>query len=317
MATRSPPSPDQSAKPDPGSLAELLAVLDVEQLDANLFRGWSTAGGWGRVYGGQVLAQAMVAASRTVDPARGLHSMHGYFLVGGTPAKPIVYEVQRLRDGGSFSTRRVTALQDGEPMFVMVGSFHASEDGFEHASAMPDVPPPEDLESVADLFGRSDAKVPDNMRAYYALPRPIELRIVDPQRYFGTRAADATGSAVSTKPATQQFWIKPQGTLPEEQLMHTAILAYASDFAMIDTALIPHGRIMFESGLQLASLDHALWIHRPFRADDWLLYALESPTAGRGRGFARGSFYTRSGDLVASVAQEGLMRERRTAFVIK
>ena len=188
MATTTPPSAPRLVPRDP--LARLLATLDVQQLQEDLFRGGSPAGGWGRVYGGQVLAQAMVAASRTVDPARGLHSLHGYFLVGGTPAKPIVYEVQRLRDGGSFSTRRVTALQDGEPMFVLVASFHSGEDGFEHTSAMPDVPPPENLVSVADLFGRPDAKVPDNMRAYYAQPRPIDLRIVDPERYFGKRAAD-------------------------------------------------------------------------------------------------------------------------------
>jgi acyl-CoA thioesterase II len=300
-----PPSAPRLVPRDP--LEQLLATLDVQQLQEDLFRGSSPAGGWGRVYGGQVLAQALVAASRTVDPARAFHSLHVYFLVGGTPTKPIDYDVERLRDGGSFSTRRVTALQDGAPIFSMIGSFHAPEAGFAHSTMMHDVPPPEALLPVDEVFAKPDARVPDNMRAYYAQARPIEVRLVETQRYFGS----------TDKRPVQHFWIKPRGKLPADQVIHNAILAFASDFAMIDTALIPHGRIMFDAGLQLASLDHALWIHAPFRADDWLLYALESPTASHGRGFARGAFYTRAGVLVASVTQEGLIRERKTAFVIK
>lgn len=288
-------------------LAALLEVLDLERLEHNLFRGLSSMNSWNRVYGGQVLAQALVAACRTVVIERPVHSLHGYFLLGGDPSLPIIYEVERLRDGGSFATRRVTAIQSGQPIFAMMASFHKPETGFAHASAMPDVPPPETLEPIGAVFARQEAQIPDNMRTYYKQARPIDLRLVDTKRFFGGE----------NLPGQQSFWMRTNGALPDDPSMHCAMLAYASDFAMIDTALIPHGRVMFDPRLQLASLDHALWLHQSFRADDWLLYVLESPTANGGRGFATGTFYTRDGTLVASVAQEGLMRQRSTAYVIK
>ena len=291
----------------PGPLAHLQAVLDIETVATDRFRGISSTGGWGRVYGGQVLAQAMVAATRTVARERAIHSLHGYFLLAGDPRVPIDYTVERLRDGGSFSTRRVMASQGGHAIFSMIGSFHKAEPGFEHATPMPDVPPPEALLPITELFTNPDAQIPANMRAYYHEERPFEIRLVETQRYFGG----------TDLPGRQSFWLKTKGELPDDPALHGAFLAFASDFAMIDTALIAHGRMMFDSKLQLASLDHALWLHRPFRADDWLLYVLDSPSAGLGRGFTRGSFYTRDGALVASTAQEGLMRERKTDFVIK
>ena len=291
----------------PKSVAYLLSLLDLEQLETNRFRGLSMANGWGRVYGGQVLAQALVAASRTVPSERPAHSMHAYFLLAGDPAKPIDYEVEPLRDGGSFATRRVTAIQSGKTIFATIASFHKSEPGFEHHTAMPEVPAPEDLPAQADVLSRPGSQAPKTMQAYYAKDRPIEVKLVETQRYFG---------AQNLAPR-QCFWLRVRATLPDTPVLHQAILAYASDFAMLDTSLIAHGKMMFDPGMQLASLDHALWLHRPFRADDWLLYALESPSAGGARGFSRGAFYTRDGRLVASVAQEGLVRERSTAFVIK
>lgn len=291
----------------PGPLDHLQAVLDIETVATNQFRGQSSKGGWGRVYGGQVLAQGMVAAARTVDAERAIHSLHGYFLLAGDPKTPIDYTVERLRDGGSFSTRRVMASQGGQAIFSMIGSFHKPEPGFEHATPMPDVPSPETLVPIAELLAHPNAQIPANMRAYYHEERPFEIRLVETQRYFG-------GIEL---PGRQAFWLKTKGQLPDDAALHCAFLAFASDFAMIDTALIAHGRLMFDPKLQLASLDHALWLHRPFRADDWLLYVLESPSAGQGRGLTRGSFFRRDGVLVASVAQEGLMRERKTSFVIK
>jgi acyl-CoA thioesterase II len=301
-----PPSPHPAAAPQTPQAA-LLSILDLTTVGVDTYSGVSLDGGWGRVYGGQVVAQASVAAGRTVDPARTLHSLHAYFLIGGTPSKPITYEVQRLRDGGSFSTRRVVAIQDGQPLFAMSASFHVPEPGLEHATPMPVVPPPEDVSPVHDIYTHPDAKVPPNMRAFYATARPIELKIVEASRYFGR----------GDRQPAQSMWLRLPTAIGDERALHIALLAYMSDFAMIDTALIPHDKLMFDPGMQLASLDHALWVHRDFRADDWLLFALESPSASGGRGFARGAFYTRDGILVASVAQEGLIRERSTSFVIK
>ena len=294
-------------KTAPGdSVTALVALLDLEQLELNLFRGVSPSGGWRRVYGGQVLAQALVAASRTVAPERIIHSLHGYFLLGGDPSIPIIYSVERLRDGGSFTTRRVTAIQAGRPIFELSSSFHKSEEGFAHASAPPDVPPPDQVATIQELMSRPDAQIRDTMRAYFSQDRPIELRVIDPRRYLGHEKL----------PAQQAFWLKAKTRLPDDPVLHRALLAYASDFAMIDTALIAHGRVMFDPHLQLASLDHALWMHRDARADQWLLYVLDSPVAGAGRGFTRGTFFTENGSLVASVAQEGLMRQKSTDFVI-
>lgn len=289
------------------ALSGLLQVLDLERLEVNLFRGISPQDGWQRVYGGQVLGQALVAAGRTVDEPRTAHSLHGYFLLAGDPAHPILYEVERIRDGGSFTTRRVKAIQQGRAIFAMSVSFQKTEEGFEHAAAMPDVPPPEALPSARELMGQLIDSLPDNMRSYWQRENPIELRPVDVSRYL---------SRTPNTPA-QHIWLKANGPLPDDPRLHQCVLAYASDFTLLDTALIAHGKLLFDTDIQLASLDHALWLHRPFRADDWLLYAQDSPSASGARGFCRGSFFTRDGRLVASTAQEGLIRKRQTAYSIK
>jgi acyl-CoA thioesterase-2 len=274
-------------------------------LEDNLFRGRSPQQSWQRVYGGQVLGQALVAAVRTVPPERVAHSLHAYFLLGGDPSRPIVYSVERVRDGGSFTTRRVTAIQHGRPMFVMSVSFHKAEAGLDHQGEMPKVPPPEALPREQDLKAKLLAHLPENMKSYWERERPIELRPVDISRYF----------AREPRRPEQHVWMRATGPLPDDFPLHQCVLAYASDFSLLDTALIAHGKLMFDKEIQLASLDHALWFHRPFRADDWLLYAQDSPSSHGSRGFCRGSIFTRSGQLVASVAQEGLMRQRTSAFV--
>lgn len=289
------------------ALAGLLEVLDLERLEVNLFRGISPQNGWQRVYGGQVLGQALVAAGRTVDEPRVAHSLHGYFLLAGDPTQPIIYEVERIRDGGSFTTRSVKAIQHGRAIFAMSASFQKEEEGFEHASSMPDVPPPEALPSAGELIAKLMDALPENMRSYWQREAPIELRPVDVSRYLSREPY----------PPQQHIWLKANGRLPDDARLHQCVLAYASDFTLLDTALIAHGKLLFDSDIQLASLDHALWLHRPFRADEWLLYTQDSPNASGARGFCRGSFYTRDGTLVASTAQEGLIRKRQTAYLIK
>src|SRR5215208_805898 len=274
----------------------MLDVLNIEQLEVNLFRGRSP-----RVFGGQVIGQALVAACRTVD-GRPPHSLHAYFLVGGDPKVPIIYEVDRIRDGKSFTTRRVVAIQHGQAIFTLMVSFHNDEPGLEHQATMPDVPPPEEL---ASREGEMRAKVlplmPEPVRRYYESERPIELRPVEYGRYLGQKFDDGRFNV----------WIRATGTLPDEPAIHQCVLAYASDMTLLDSALIPHGRTVFEKDIMGASLDHALWLHRAFRADDWLLYAQDSPNMYGARGFSRGLIFARDGTLVASVAQEGLVRERR------
>lgn len=289
------------------ALAGLLEVLDLERLEVNLFRGISPQNGWQRVYGGQVLGQALVAAGRTLDEPRAAHSLHGYFLLAGDPAHPIVYEVERIRDGGSFTTRRVKAIQKGRAIFAMSASFHKEEDGFTHSTAMPDVPDPETLPSAGELIKRLMDKLPESMKSFWQRENPIDLRPVDVSRYLSREPG-----------APQQYiWLKVNGRLPDDARLHQCVLAYASDFTLLDTALIAHGKLLFDPDIQLASLDHALWFHRPLRVDEWLLYAQDSPNATGARGFCRGSFFTRDGVLVASTAQEGLIRLRDTSFPIK
>ena len=289
------------------ALENLLSLLDLEPLEQNLFRGRSPQVGWQRVYGGQVLGQALVAAERTVDEARTAHSLHAYFLLPGDPSIPIIYEVERIRDGGSFTTRRVKGIQHGRAMFAMSVSFHKQEDGLDHQSSMPDVPPPESLPSEADLKDKLIGLLPDNMRSYWERERPIEMRPVDIKRYLKREKATAQ----------QSIWMRASGKLPDNHPLHQCVLAYASDFTLLDTALVAHGKLLFDPDIQLASLDHALWFHRPFRADEWLLYVQDSPSAHGARGFCRGSVFTRDGQLVASVTQEGLMRSRSTRYVVK
>ncbi len=282
------------------ALDQLLAILDIEPLEHNLYRGLSPQVGWQRVFGGQVIGQALVAAHRTVED-RPAHSLHGYFLREGDPAVPILYEVDRIRDGKSFSTRRVVAIQHGQAIFSMAVSFHRPEAGLEHQLPMPEVPPPEQLPSEAELKERLIGRLPPQVKAYWERERPIEIRPVDLSRYLSPE-----------KRAPSQFvWIRANGTLGDDLALNQCVLAYASDFTLLDTALIAHGRFVFDPALMLASLDHAIWFHRRFRVDDWLLYAQDSPSSSGGRAFCRGTLFTREGLLVASTAQEGLVRERQ------
>ena len=284
------------------AVQELLSILDLEELDINLFRGGSPQSGWQRVFGGQVIGQALVAAVRTVEASRPPHSMHAYFLLPGDPKVPIIYDVDRMRDGKSFTTRRVTARQHGHPIFSMLVSFHTDEAAnLDHQAKMPDVPGPETLPSEAEVRAKILPTMPDPMRRYYERERPIELRPVEFERYLGKKIPDGKFNV----------WIKTTGPLPDDPAIHQCVLAYTSDMGLLDTALVPHGRTLFEKEFMAASLDHALWLHRPFRADEWLLFAQDSPNLHGSRGFARGLIFTRDGTLVASVAQEGLVRQRR------
>jgi acyl-CoA thioesterase II len=296
--------PDATAR-ESSALAALLRILDLEPLEDNLFRGRSPQQAWQRVYGGQILGQALMAAVRTVPAERIVHSLHAYFLQPGDLTRPIIYGVERLRNGGSFTTRRVTATQHGRAMFVMSVSFHKHEPGLDHQVAMPPTPLPDTLPSEHDLTAKILAELPESIRKYWESERPIELRPLDVSRYL----------AREKRPPEQSLWLRATGRLPDDLALHQCVLAYASDFSLLDTALIAHGKLMFDKDMQLASLDHALWFHRPFRADEWLLYVQVSPSSHGARAFCRGDIFTREGALVASVAQEGLMRERASAYV--
>ena len=285
------------------AIQNLLEILDLEPLEENLFRGRSPQVTWQRVFGGQVIGQALVAACRTVEVAtRPPHSLHAYFLLAGDPKVPIIYEVERVRDGKSFTTRRVKAIQHGNPIFVMSVSFHRDEPGLTHQATMPAVPSPDELPNEAEIREKVLPMMPEPVRRYYERERPIELRPVEYDRYLGKKIEDGRF----------HVWIRATGKLPDEPAIHQCVLAYASDMTLLDSALTPHGRSVFEQTIMAASLDHALWLHRPFRADEWLLYAQDSPNMAGARGFSRGLIFARDGTLVASVAQEGLVRERRT-----
>ena len=289
------------------ALNRLIDALKLEKLEENLFRGPRASVGWQRVYGGQVLGQSLSAAVQTVEPDRPIHSIHGYFLLAGDPEHEIIYDVERIRDGGSFTTRRVKAIQHGRAIFAMSASFHKSEESFDHQSSMPAVPPADSLPSLGELMSKLANELPENMRAYWQRANPIDMRIVDPSRYTSREPREPQ----------QVVWLRTNGPLPDDSRLHFAALAYASDFTLLDTALVAHGKVLYDPDIQLASLDHAMWFHRPFRADDWLLYVQDSPSAFGARGFCRGSIYDRQGRLVASTAQEGLMRKKATAFAIK
>lgn len=286
------------------ALARLLELLDLERTGENVFHGLSPDHRVQRVFGGQVLAQALTAADRTLDsaggsgPARVCHSLHAYFLRPGSPRQPILYEVERTRAGASFTARRVVASQNGAPIFTMAASFQKPEAGFEHQAPMPDVPPPEALED-ARLVHLRDPALPQAARRWLARERPFEIRAVTP-RGLGAR---------SPRAPLDHAWVKARGVVPDDPALHRALLAFVSDMTLLDTSLLPHGRSIF-SDVQVASLDHAMWFHRPFRADDWLLYVQDSPSASGARGFNRGTVFARDGRLVASVAQEGLIRPR-------
>jgi acyl-CoA thioesterase-2 len=281
-------------------LSELVQQLGLEKIEENLFRGQSQDLGWGAVFGGQVLGQALSAAVQTVPQDRHVHSLHAYFLRPGDVSKPIVYDVDRIRDGSSFTTRRVVAIQSGRPIFNFSASFQKAEPGFTHQAAMPEVVSPESLEGDEERFARlanptlkgSLARVKD---------RPFELRTVG-------QPDDAIKP--SAQPPQRYIWLRAVDKLPDSQALHAYLLAYASDYSFVSTALLPHGVTWFTPGMQVASLDHVMWFHQPFRVDDWLLYAIDSPSASGARGLVRGSIYTRDGRLVATTAQEGLIRRR-------
>jgi acyl-CoA thioesterase-2 len=284
------------------ALDDLLAILDLEAIELNIFRGFSPGGDRIRVFGGQVAGQALVAAGRTVDalegPPRLVHSLHAYFLRPGDPQIPILYEVDRIRDGRSFATRRVTAIQRGEAIFSLSASFHVHEEGVNHQAPMPDAPDPETLPDwQARMAANGDQKSADR-------PHAIDIRPVDePIRIHPDQAVRAPRYRV---------WFRADGKLPDDSLVHACVVAYASDMTLLDTTMLPHGLIWEEAGKGTqASLDHAMWFHRPFRADDWLLYDQQSPSASGARGLATGTIFTRDGTLVVSVVQEGLIRTFR------
>ena len=286
-----------------GVLEELISLLDLEEIERNHYRGRSPDDAWQRVYGGQVLGQALVAASRTVDdPERHAHSLHAYFLRPGDPAVPLLYVVDRIRDGRSFTTRRVVAIQHGRPIFNMSLSFQRREDGLEHQFPMPEAPPPETLEPENRLRRRQAeaAGWPPEQVERFARERPIDMRLLDVRDELDPQPM-----------APRQLgWMRVPGRLPDDERLHQCALAYLSDWSLLDTCIRPHAVSWMQEQLQTASLDHAMWFHRPFRADEWLLYVQDSPAASGARGLNRGLIYRQDGTLVASVAQEGLIRLR-------
>ncbi len=293
-------TPQKSAKNSAqnSALGKLVGTLELERLELNLFRGRSPDDGWQRVFGGQVVGQALRAATHTVE-GRFAHSLHAYFMRPGDPKIPLIYEVERTRNGRSFSTRRVIAIQHGKVIFTMSCSFHLEEPGFAHQIDMPKVPDPDDLPSESELLNQYIDKMPAQIRAYWKGERAIEVRPVDFGRYLSPEKATPV----------QQAWFRPTSPLPDDLAAHQCAIAFATDIALLDTALVPHGRTIFDPRLALASIDHALWFHKPARFDDWLLYSTDSPMTSGARGFTRGSLFPRSGELIASSAQEGLIRE--------
>ncbi len=279
-------------------LEELLQLLKLEQLEENIFRGQSQDLGFGNVYGGQVLGQALSAAYGTVPPERLAHSLHAYFLRHGDVEKPIVYNVDRIRDGKSFTTRRVVAVQNGQAIFTMAASFQIDEPGFEHQDQAPVVPGPEGLASELELTGRVADQIPASIREKLLFRRPIEVRPVNPMDLF----------APEKREPVRYIWVRAVDKMPDDFSIHQYLLAYASDHGLVLTSLYPHGQSFWQPAMQVASLDHAMWFHRRFRMDDWLLYAMRSPNACNARGLAYGEVFNRRGVLVATVAQEGLIR---------
>ena len=282
-------------------LDDLVALLSLEAIEENLFRGRSQDLGFRQLFGGQVLGQSLSAASQTVEDARHVHSLHGYFLRPGDAGLPVVYQVDRVRDGGSFSTRRVTAIQKGQPIFTCSASFQYDEQGFEHQTSMPQIVGPENLPSELELMQQRAHLIPEHMRDKMLRPKPIEFRPVTASDPYNPQPTEAV----------KYIWFRADGSLPEIPALHKYLMAYASDFNLLTTSLLPHGKTVWQKDMQVASLDHSLWFHGDLRADDRLLYAMDSPWAGNSRGFSRGSVYNRAGQLVASVSQEGLIRHRK------
>jgi len=279
-------------------LEELLQLLSLEKIEENIFRGQSQDLGFGNIFGGQVLGQSLSAASQTVSSDRNVHSLHGYFLRPGDPKMSIVYDVDRLRDGKSFTTRRVVAIQKGRPIFAMSCSFQINEPGFEHQMEMPDIEGPEGILSDLDRYRMVQDRIPSAIRDKLVCEKPIEIRQVHPIDPFKPRKNEPV----------RYSWFRAVGCMPDNQSVHQYMLAYASDFGLVATSLYPHGHTFWESSMQVASLDHAMWFHKEFRMDEWLLYAMESPGASKARGLSHGHIFTRDGKLVASTTQEGLIR---------
>jgi len=281
-------------------LDELVDLLALEKIEENLFRGQSQDLGWGTVFGGQVLGQALSAAVQTVPAERHVHSLHAYFLRPGDVKRPSVYDVDRIRDGSSFTTRRVVGRQHGHAIFNMAASFQTEEVGFEHQDVMPDAPAPESLKTEQELAQSIAARLPPALLERATKPRPFEVRPVDPSDPLQP----------SKQPARRMVWLRTNGKLGDDSALHRYLLAYASDASFITTALLPPGVTWLTPGMQIASLDHVMWFHQPFRVDEWLLYVIDSPAAHGARGLVRGQIFTRDGRLVASSAQEGLIRKR-------
>lgn len=281
------------------AIQELLTLMELEPLEVNLFRGVSRDIGTNRVFGGQILAQSLLAACHTVE-GRLPHSLHGYFLRAGDHTAPVVYSVDRTRDGRSFSSRRVQAVQHGKPIFTFAASFQVEEEGMEHQFAMPDVPQPEDVKPIEQVQREDFDHLPVSLQRWLDRFGPFEFR--------GVRGADVDDRA--PRPPFKDLWFRLHGDYADDPVMNRALLAYVSDFHLVGTAMLPHGISWVHTKLMIASLDHAMWFHRGFRLDDWLLYSCDSPNAMGGRGLSRGLIYDRAGRLVASTAQEGVIRVR-------
>ncbi|WP_033919966.1 acyl-CoA thioesterase [Sphingomonas sp. 37zxx] len=290
--------PHERATTPQALVAQLIDLLDVEEIDTDLYRGARQPGGTGRVFGGQVIGQALQAAQRSVDSPKVAHSLHAYFMRPGSEDHPIIYRVVRDFDGRSFANRRIIAIQRGAPILNMIASFHVPEEGLHHQDAMPDVPDPDTLRSDSDLREEIRDQVPERLRSFFLRARPIEIRPTNPRNWF------------APEPSTpqQHSWFRVAAPLPDDPALHRAMLAYASDMSLLGTCMLPHGVSWMSGRVQTASLDHAVWLHEPFRFDDWLLYTTDSPWAGHARGFNRGRIFTRDGRLVASCTQEGLIR---------
>lgn len=282
------------------SLQDVIRLLDLETIERNHYRATSPNEGWQRVYGGQVIGQALVAASRTVEAGRNAHSLHGYFLRPGEMNTPILYTVDRIRDGKSFTTRQVVAIQNGEAIFAMSISFQIDEGGLAHQFEMPDAPDPETLEDEEAVRARHAKDRPPGLPEPYARQRPVEIRPVNPVNIYKP----------STEVPRQMCWMRARDRLPDDARLHQCVLAYLSDWSLLDTAMLPHAVSYFDDSMQVASLDHAMWFHRPVRADQWLLYVQDSPVSSGARGLTRGLIYSQAGELVASATQEGLIRLR-------
>jgi acyl-CoA thioesterase II len=284
-------------------LGDLVRLMQPERIEENLFRGESRDLGSGQVFGGQVLGQALAAAGRTVDSARAAHSLHAYFLRAGDPRAPIIYDVDRARDGRSFSVRRVVAIQHGRPIFNLAASFHVQEPGFEHQAPMPDVPGPEGLTDTTDLAPSDLTDVPEKLRRMLMRQRAFQFRPVEPMKLLRLEPHEPV----------KHVWIKAVDPLPDDDALHRSLLAYVSDYELLGTVTLPHGIRLGQDDLKMASLDHAMWLHRPPRVDRWMLYAFDSPSAGGARGLGRGMLFAEDGTLIASTAQEGLVRVRQCA----